>query len=62
VFRQNRKLIKEDIIPKKNARYWMKCFLIVSNDDFLKELSGDPVQESVALRLLLSFFRDVRFC
>ena len=37
----------------------MKCSLNRSNDDFLKELSGDPVQAAVALQLLLSFFRDV---
>ena len=31
------------------------------NDTFLKELSGEPQETVEALRLLLSFFRDVLF-
>ena len=30
-----------------------------NNDGFLKELSSDPKETAQALRLLLSFFRDV---
>lgn len=52
-----RKLVKEDIIPKKN-QVLDEMLFNRSNDDFLKSLSGDPVQASVALQLLLSFFRD----
>ena len=53
-----RKLVDEDIISKKR-KVLDEMLLNRSNDDFLKELSGDPVQTTVALRLLLSFFRDV---
>ena len=37
----------------------MKCSLNRHNDSFLKELSSDPQETTQALRLLLSFFRDV---
>ena len=53
-----RKLVKEDILLKRH-KVLDEMLLNRRNDDFLKELSGDPLQATVALQLLLSFFRDV---
>ena len=53
-----RKLVEQDIISK-TRKVLDEMLLNRRNDDFLKELSGDPLESAVALRLLLSFFRDV---
>ncbi len=53
-----RKLVEQDIILKR-TEVLDEMLTNRRNDDFLKELSGDPSQAAVALRLLLSFFRDV---
>jgi DNA polymerase III delta' subunit len=47
-----------DIIPP-NRRVLDEMLLNRHNDTFLKELSADPQETTQALRLLLSFFRDV---
>ncbi|MBF0504058.1 MAG: AAA family ATPase [Candidatus Omnitrophica bacterium] len=51
-------LAKQDIILKRN-RILDDMLFNRRQDDFLKELSGDPLQAAVVLGLLLSFFRDV---
>src|SRR5208283_865037 len=53
-----RKLVKEDIMATRQ-KVLDEMLFNRRNDDFLKELSMDPVQAAVALQLLLSFFRDV---
>jgi DNA polymerase III subunit delta' len=53
-----RKLIKQEIIPRRR-KVLDEMLLNRNNDNFLKELSGDPQGTIQALRLLLSFFRDV---
>jgi len=49
---------KEEIIPY-NRKVLDEMLLNRNNDSFLKELSADPQETAQALRLLLSFFRDV---
>jgi len=49
---------KEEIIPN-NRKILDEMLLNRNNDSFLKELSADPKETTHALRLLLSFFRDV---
>lgn len=53
-----RRLVKDDILLKRH-KVLDEMLLNRRNDDFLKELSSDPLQATVALQLLLSFFRDV---
>ena len=55
---RTRKLIEEDIILHRR-KILNEMLFNRQNDDFLKELSKDPQEVSSALRLLLSFFRDV---
>lgn len=53
-----RQLVKEDILVKRH-KVLDDMLFNRRNDDFLKELSNDPLGITVALQLLLSFFRDV---
>jgi DNA polymerase-3 subunit delta' len=55
---KTRKLIEEEIISRKR-QVLDEMLLNRQNDDFLKKLSEDRQKTSEALRLLLSFFRDV---
>ena len=55
---KTRKLIKQQI-PLHRRKVLDEMLLNRNNDNFLKELSADPNQTAQALRLLLSFFRDV---
>ncbi len=50
--------LKKEIIPF-DRKVFDEMILNRNNDAFLKELSTDPQETSKALRLLLSFFRDV---
>ncbi len=50
--------LKKEIIPD-NPKVLDEMLLNRNNDNFLKELSADPQETARALRLLLSFFRDV---
>ena len=53
-----RKLITQEIIPRRR-KVLDEMLLNRNNDNFLKELSSDSQETTQALRLLLSFFRDV---
>jgi DNA polymerase-3 subunit delta' len=53
-----RKLMKQDIVIRRR-KVLDEMLLNRNNDSFLKELSVDPQETTQALRLLLSFFRDV---
>jgi DNA polymerase III delta prime subunit len=55
---KTRKLIKQEIIARRR-RVLDEMLSNRNNDSFLKELSSDPQETAQALRLLLSFFRDV---
>ena len=55
---KTRKLIKQDIVLRRR-KVLDEMLLNRNNDSFLKELSSDPMEIAQALRLLLSFFRDV---
>ena len=55
---KTRKLIKQEIISRRR-KVLDEMLLNRNNDGFLKELSADPRETTQALRLLLSFFRDV---
>jgi len=55
---KTRKLIQQEIIPRKR-KVLDEMLLNRNNDNFLKELSADSQVGAQALRLLLSFFRDV---
>lgn len=55
---KTRKLMKQEIITRRR-KVLDEMLLNRNNDSFLKELSSDPQESSQALRLLLSFFRDV---
>ena len=55
---KTRKLIKQEIITRRR-KVLDEILLNRNNDSFLKELSADPQETAQALRLLLSFFRDV---
>ena len=55
---KTRKLIKQEIILHRR-KVLDEMLLNRNNDNFLKELSADPQETTQALRLLLSFFRDV---
>jgi DNA polymerase-3 subunit delta' len=55
---KTRKLIKQDIIGRRR-KVLDEMLFNRHNDTFLKELSGNPQETTQALRLLLSFFRDV---
>jgi len=55
---KSRKLIEQAIIPRRR-KVLDELLLNRNNDSFLKELSADPKETTQALRLLLSFFRDV---
>ena len=55
---KSRKLIQQDIIPRRR-KIFDEMFFNRNNESFLKELSNDPQEAVLALRLLLSFFRDV---
>jgi len=55
---KTRKLIKQEIISHRR-KVLDEMLLNRNNDAFLKELSADPQETTQALRLLLSFFRDV---
>jgi len=57
---KSRKLIKDDIIARR-IKILDEMLINRHNDTFLKELSGEPQETVEALRLLLSFFRDVLF-
>lgn len=57
---KTRKLIKEEIIRRKR-KILDEMLLNRHNDAFIKELSASPQETAEALRLLLSFFRDVLF-
>jgi len=50
--------LKEENIPN-NRKVLDEMLLNRNNDSFLKELSADPKEITQALKLLLSFFRDV---
>ncbi len=50
--------LKEENIPH-NRKVLDEMLLNRNNDSFLKELSANPQESSKALRMLLSFFRDV---
>jgi len=55
---QIRRLVKQDILT--NKQYFLDEMLLNGrNDEFLKGLAEDPLKAATALRLLLSFFRDV---
>ena len=55
---KTRKLIKQEIISQRR-KVLDEMLLNRNNDSFLKSLSADPQATIQALRLLLSFFRDV---
>jgi len=55
---KTRKLIEQEIIPLR-TKVLDEMLLNRNNDNFLKELSADAQETTQALRLLLSFFRDV---
>ena len=55
---KTRKLIEQDIIARRH-KVLDEMLLNRNNDNFLKELSSDQAETTQALRLLLSFFRDV---
>ena len=55
---KTRRLITQEIIPRRR-KIFDEILLNRHNDSFLKELSANPQETSQALRLLLSFFRDV---
>ena len=55
---KTRKLMKQEIITRR-CKVLDEMLLNRNNDSFLKELSADPKEITQALRLLLSFFRDV---
>jgi len=55
---KTRKLIEQDIIKRKRSII-DEMLLNRNNDSFLKELSSNPQGTIEALRLILSFFRDV---
>jgi len=55
---KTRKLMEQEIIVKRH-RILNEMLFNRNNDDFLKELSLDLQETTQALRLLLSFFRDV---
>ncbi|MBF0570517.1 MAG: DNA polymerase III subunit delta' [Candidatus Omnitrophica bacterium] len=55
---KTRKLIKQEIISRRH-KVLDEMLLNRNNDSFLKDLSADPQEAVQALRLLLSFFRDV---
>ena len=55
---KTRKLIGQDIISNRR-KVLDEMLSNRHNDDFLKNLSGDGQETTQALRLLLSFFRDV---
>ena len=55
---KTRKLIKQEIIPYRR-KVLDEMLAHRNNDSFLKELSADANETVQALRLLLSFFRDV---
>jgi DNA polymerase III subunit delta' len=55
---KTRKLMKQEIILRRR-KVLDEMLLNRHNDSFLKELSANPPEAAQALRLLLSFFRDV---
>jgi len=55
---KSRKLIEQEMILQR-PRIINEMLFNRQNDNFIKEISGDPQVASQALRLLLSFFRDV---
>ena len=55
---KTRRLITQEIIPRRR-KIFDEMLINRHNDNFLKELSTNPQETSQALRLLLSFFRDV---
>ncbi len=55
---KTRKLIEQEIVAQRR-KVLDEMLLNRNNDNFLKDLSGDPQETTQALRLLLSFFRDV---
>jgi len=55
---QTRKLIQQEIIILRR-KVLDEMLLNRQNDSFLKDLSSNPQETTQALRLLLSFFRDV---
>ena len=55
---KTRKLMKQEIITRRR-KVLDEMLLNRNNDSFLKELSADARETTQALRLLLSFFRDV---
>jgi DNA polymerase-3 subunit delta' len=55
---KTRKLMTQEIILRKR-KVLDEMLINRHNDSFLKELSADPQDTAQALRLLLSFFRDV---
>ena len=55
---KTRKLIMQEIISRRR-KVLDEMLLNRHNDSFLKELSANPQETTQALRLLLSFFRDV---
>ena len=55
---KTRKLIEQEIMHHRR-KVLDEMLLNRNNDNFLKELSSDPAATTQALRLLLSFFRDV---
>ena len=55
---KTRKLIEQEIITQRR-KILDEMLFNRNNDAFLKELSSNPVEIIQALRLLLSFFRDV---
>jgi len=55
---KTRRLIKEEMIIQRR-KVLDEMLLNRNNDNFLKELSANPPETAQALRLLLSFFRDV---
>jgi DNA polymerase-3 subunit delta' len=55
---KTRKLMEQEIISRK-GKVLDEMLLNRNNDNFLKELSSNPSETILSLRLLLSFFRDV---
>jgi len=55
---KTRRLIKEEMITQRR-KVLDEMLLNRNNDNYLKELSADGQETAQALRLLLSFFRDV---
>jgi len=55
---KTRKLMEQEIIIRRR-KVLDEILLNRNNDNFLKELSANPQETTQALRLLLSFFRDV---